>query len=248
MPPERPPDRSADTREQTGNQRTIDVLRKPDKLISYRHANCLMRQRNPSDYCARPGVDQHHPVPAAALQLYRANRSCTIAIPTIRVPDGSCSVASITARDVAASGTAGPFDRRATPTISATVPSTISTPMTMTAIVNARILDPMLPPNRGYAYPAPVMKQNAPMSGPIHIAAPPEAAGQRIDRFVADAIGTISRSRVKSSDRASAPDDRGPPDHRTSRGGACRRRLHARHPARGARNAATAAHPVRHTV
>jgi 23S rRNA pseudouridine1911/1915/1917 synthase len=56
----------------------------------------------------------------------------------------------------------------------------------------------MLPPNRGYAYLAPVMKQPAPMSGPINIAAPPEAAGQRIDRFVADAIGTISRSRVKT--------------------------------------------------
>jgi 23S rRNA pseudouridine1911/1915/1917 synthase len=42
------------------------------------------------------------------------------------------------------------------------------------------------------------MKQNAPRFGPIQIAAGPEAAGQRIDRFVAAAIGTISRSRVKT--------------------------------------------------
>jgi 23S rRNA pseudouridine1911/1915/1917 synthase len=42
------------------------------------------------------------------------------------------------------------------------------------------------------------MRQDEPISGPIHLAAGPEAGGQRIDRFLANAIGTISRSRVKT--------------------------------------------------
>jgi 23S rRNA pseudouridine1911/1915/1917 synthase len=42
------------------------------------------------------------------------------------------------------------------------------------------------------------MAPNAPISGPIHVTAGPEAAGQRVDRFITDAIGTISRSRVKT--------------------------------------------------
>jgi 23S rRNA pseudouridine1911/1915/1917 synthase len=36
------------------------------------------------------------------------------------------------------------------------------------------------------------------MADPIAVTAPPEAAGQRADRFLADAIGTLSRSRVKA--------------------------------------------------
>ncbi|HUC16225.1 MAG TPA: RluA family pseudouridine synthase [Acetobacteraceae bacterium] len=35
-------------------------------------------------------------------------------------------------------------------------------------------------------------------AGAFHILAPPEAAGQRADRFLADAIGSLSRSRVKA--------------------------------------------------
>ncbi len=35
------------------------------------------------------------------------------------------------------------------------------------------------------------------IAGPFHVTAGPEAAGQRTDRFLADAIGTLSRSRVK---------------------------------------------------
>ena len=36
------------------------------------------------------------------------------------------------------------------------------------------------------------------MIEPIRLTAPPEAAGQRADRYLAEAIGTLSRSRVKS--------------------------------------------------
>jgi len=36
------------------------------------------------------------------------------------------------------------------------------------------------------------------MSGRFRVIAGPQAAGQRVDRFLADAIGTLSRSRVKS--------------------------------------------------
>lgn len=39
---------------------------------------------------------------------------------------------------------------------------------------------------------------SAPPPGPVRIVAGPEAAGQRLDRFLADAIGTLSRSRVKA--------------------------------------------------
>ena len=35
-------------------------------------------------------------------------------------------------------------------------------------------------------------------SGPIRLTVPPEHAGERVDRFLADALGTISRSRVKT--------------------------------------------------
>jgi len=41
------------------------------------------------------------------------------------------------------------------------------------------------------------MSQTAPAMGPFHIIAAERDAGQRVDRFIADAIGTLSRSRVK---------------------------------------------------
>jgi 23S rRNA pseudouridine1911/1915/1917 synthase len=37
-----------------------------------------------------------------------------------------------------------------------------------------------------------------PPAGPVHITAAPGDAGQRIDRFIAEALGTLSRSRVKT--------------------------------------------------
>ena len=67
-----------------------------------------------------------------------------------------------------------------------TVPATIRTPMTTTATFSA----PTQPSD-----PAP---------GPIHVTAGPEAAGQRTDRFLADAIGTLSRTRVKGLMQAGA--------------------------------------------
>ena len=42
------------------------------------------------------------------------------------------------------------------------------------------------------------MAEQTPPPEPITILAGPEATGQRVDRFLADAIGTMSRSRVKS--------------------------------------------------
>ncbi len=41
------------------------------------------------------------------------------------------------------------------------------------------------------------MTINPPVPGPIHITADLASTGQRVDRFLADAIGTVSRSRVK---------------------------------------------------
>jgi 23S rRNA pseudouridine1911/1915/1917 synthase len=42
------------------------------------------------------------------------------------------------------------------------------------------------------------MARMPPVPSPIHITADPAAAGQRVDRFLADAIGSVSRSRVKA--------------------------------------------------
>ncbi|WP_428539240.1 RluA family pseudouridine synthase [Rhodopila sp.] len=44
--------------------------------------------------------------------------------------------------------------------------------------------------------PPPLAEQTVP--GPIRITAKPEQAGQRVDRFLAETLGTISRSRVKT--------------------------------------------------
>ena len=63
------------------------------------------------------------------------------------------------------------------------MPTTIRTPMTTTATFNTRTA------STPSAQPSP---------DAIEIVAGPSACGQRTDRFLADAIGTLSRSRVKS--------------------------------------------------
>ena len=107
-----------------------------------------------------------------------------------RVPDGSSSIASGTGVPAAAgfvvlTGSelvltcAAPDIRRAMSTPSRPVPPMMSTPITTTDTLNARSVP-------------------SPMPAPFHVTAPPEAAGQRADRFLASAIGDLSRSRVKS--------------------------------------------------
>ena len=68
-------------------------------------------------------------------------------------------------------------------TTSATVPTTISTPIPTTRDLSART-DPPPPPDAA--------------AETFAATAGPEAAGQRADRFLADAIGSLSRSRVKA--------------------------------------------------
>jgi 23S rRNA pseudouridine1911/1915/1917 synthase len=43
-----------------------------------------------------------------------------------------------------------------------------------------------------------MMADTPPAPGPFRVTAGPDSAGQRVDRFIAEAIGTISRSRVKT--------------------------------------------------
>ncbi len=55
------------------------------------------------------------------------------------------------------------------------------------------------------------MNLTPPTSGPIRLTATAEQAGQRVDRFIADAIGTMSRSRVKTLiDESRLRSDSGP--------------------------------------
>jgi 23S rRNA pseudouridine1911/1915/1917 synthase len=84
-----------------------------------------------------------------------------------------------------AAGRGAPDMRWAMTTPSSAVPPTMSTPMTTTATFSAR-------------------SAPSPMPEPFHVTAPPEAVGERADRFLATAIGTLSRSRVKSLIEAGA--------------------------------------------
>ncbi len=114
-------------------------------------------------------------------------------MPAILVPAGSSSTA---ATDGGKPAGPGPAARRATPMTSAIVPATINTPMTITAIFNARMPSP-IHTQIGLSHIR--MPANSdPPSGPTRIVAAPAQAGQRIDRFVADSLGTLSRSRIKT--------------------------------------------------
>jgi 23S rRNA pseudouridine1911/1915/1917 synthase len=80
----------------------------------------------------------------------------------------------------------------------------------MVAIFNARMKSP-IPIQTGLSHiPMPTNSEPSP-SGPIHVTATAEHAGQRIDRFLADTLGTISRSRVKTLiDEGRLRGDKGP--------------------------------------
>ena len=68
-------------------------------------------------------------------------------------------------------------------TASPTVPRTINTPMIPTSHLSAATPSPADP---------------APQPDLREVVAPPEAAGTRADRFLADALDGLSRSRVKA--------------------------------------------------
>ena len=114
--------------------------------------------------------------------------------------------------------------------ISPVVPTTIKTPMTTVAIFNARMKSPipirtglshiLMPTNSEPSPPESLSSGPLPSgplpsgplpSGPIRITATADHAGQRIDRFLADTLGTISRSRVKTLiDEGRLRGDKGP--------------------------------------
>ena len=69
--------------------------------------------------------------------------------------------------------------------------------MTMVAIFNARMLSPIRSRSGLSHIHMPANSEPSP-DGPIRITATADHAGQRIDRFLAEALGTLSRSRVKT--------------------------------------------------
>ena len=81
-------------------------------------------------------------------------------------------------------GAAGAMRCRIVTATTAT-PAAISTPIATTRASKARIV-----PQNPHIQPA--------MPEPHRVTAPPQAAGDRADRFLANAIGTLSRSRVKT--------------------------------------------------
>lgn len=122
-------------------------------------------------------------------------------MPAMRVPAGSSSTAATDAGK-AASCAAGADTRRATVTINTVVPTTINMPMTLVAIFNARMRSPIQRQSAlsqfdmaANSEPSALSKILAP--APIRITATAEQAGQRVDRFLADRLGTVSRSRIK---------------------------------------------------
>ena len=120
----------------------------------------------------------------------------------MRVPAGSSSTAVVTPEGQAATSTGGRViigadPRRTNPMTSPAVPATISTPMTIVAIFNARMPSPIRIQFALSHIGMPANTEPRP-PGPVTITAAAEYAGQRIDRFLADALGTISRSRIKT--------------------------------------------------
>ena len=98
--------------------------------------------------------------------------------------------------------------------------------------------------------PAPIalsaacMQDRAPRAAPFTTVAEPAARGQRLDRFLADAIGTLSRSRVKSLIEQGHASGDGRVLNEPARAGPARRHLPARPARTGARHTAAAGYPV----
>ena len=102
------------------------------------------------------------------------------------VPTGSSNTAA------AARGTGAAIRRTIVRPTTAT-PATINTPIKITAACNPRIQSLPFPAEPRYLYP-----MNDPEAASWSVVAGPEAAGVRLDRFLTDAIGTLSRSRIKA--------------------------------------------------
>jgi 23S rRNA pseudouridine1911/1915/1917 synthase len=120
-------------------------------------------------------------------------------MPMIRVPAGSSSTAATGAGAVAATGTDPLVSRCTIVTSSAVVPTTISTAIAMVITFKKRMPFPTcrFPAGSNHVI-AQTMQDRAPPSGSFTTVAQVHARGLRLDRFLADAIGTLSRSRVKS--------------------------------------------------
>lgn len=108
----------------------------------------------------------------SARSTQTASRPSTPAIPPTRVPAGWCR-----ARSGAGNASAARPKRWTMAKTSATVASTIITPMTTTSILSPR---------------------TEPSAETITLTASTDEAGTRADRYLAGAIGSLSRSRVKA--------------------------------------------------
>lgn len=125
-------------------------------------------------------------------------------MPEIRVPAGWPSDTS--SRPLPPPPPASPPARWTISVTSVTVPPTISTPITTTSTLSARTDPPPPPAVAGTGtHSAPAVAGTGTRSAPavagtetLSATAGPDHAGERADRFLAAAIGSLSRSRVKA--------------------------------------------------
>jgi 23S rRNA pseudouridine1911/1915/1917 synthase len=111
----------------------------------------------------------------------------------MRVPTGSSSISANGNTAVPA-----PLIRRTISTASSIVAATISTPMAIVSTFRKRIGYPRSFLSASIALSAPRMQGRARSAGRFSTVADAAAHGQRVDRFLAEAIGRLSRSRVKA--------------------------------------------------
>jgi 23S rRNA pseudouridine1911/1915/1917 synthase len=112
----------------------------------------------------------------------------------MRVPSGSSRTAETGTGNVG-TDTTDADHRRAIPTTNPVVPSTINTAITTTTTFNARMPSPI---RTQAALFHSQMPTNSEPAEPIRITATEADNGERIDRFLADTLGTLSRSRIKA--------------------------------------------------